>query len=414
MIDLRSLEEVIVDQFEAFSAKESGLPRVIDVQQIIASTQIVVISGVRRSGKSTLLRQIASKLTDYHYINFDDERLISFDVADFNQLLLAWNKRSPSKNILIDEIQNVQSWERFIRRIHDDGYKIYLTGSNAKLLSSELATHLTGRHVKVELYPFSFQEFLSFQNIELKQAQTTIAKAELLNAFDVYLTNGGFPEYVKRGEPELLKQAYDDIVYKDIITRFGIREINPFRELALYLFSNAAKEVSYSALAKTLGIKSVMSVRKYVGFLQESYLVFELYKYDFSLKKQIISAKKIYVIDNGMRNSIAFSVSDDHGRLLENAIYLELKRRGLQVYYFKGKNECDFIIKEKNKITQVFQVTSRLHADNRERELAGLYESMEMFDLKEGTLITENQEETIQKDSFTIHIVPAWKWLLGR
>ena len=167
MIDLRSLEEVIVDQFEAFSAKESGLPRVIDVQQIIASTQIVVISGVRRSGKSTLLRQIASKLTDYHYINFDDERLISFDVADFNQLLLAWNKRSPSKNILIDEIQNVQSWERFIRRIHDDGYKIYLTGSNAKLLSSELATHLTGRHVKVELYPFSFQEFLSFQNIEL-------------------------------------------------------------------------------------------------------------------------------------------------------------------------------------------------------------------------------------------------------
>ena len=414
MLDIGLLGEVIEEQAKGFASKESGLIRTIDMSRIQNSAQVVVISGVRRSGKSTLLRQIAAKLDDYHYVNFDDERLIDFEVSDFNRLLLAWKKRGPSKNVLIDEIQNITAWERFIRRIHDEGYKIYLTGSNAKLLSSELSTHLTGRYLKVELYPFSFKEFLDYKNAPREKVLTTSQKAEVLNYFDAYLKNGGFPEYVVRGDQEILKQAYDDIVYKDIIARFGVREIKPFRELAAYLFSNLAKESNYNALAKMLGMKSVMTVRKFVGFLQESYLVFELFKYDHSLKKQFVSAKKIYVIDNGMRGSVAFSATDDRGRLLENMIFLELKRRGSDIYFYKNAHECDFIVKEKNKITQAIQITVRLTPENREREMAGVCSALDAFALAEGVLITEDQEETLRRGNFVIHVVPAWKGLLEK
>jgi hypothetical protein len=413
MIDLSLLEEVILEQKQVFSKKDCGLPRETSFEPLMASSRAVVISGVRRSGKSTLLRQIAARLDDYHYVNLDDERLLDFKVEDFNQLLLLWQKRSGAKTILIDEIQNVDSWERFIRRAHDDGYKIFLTGSNAKLLSSELATRLTGRYLKVELYPFSFREYLAFKGIRPDKRLTTSAKATVTRHFDQYLVSGGFPEYVKRGEPDLLKRTYDDIVFRDIIARFGIRETTPFRELTTYLFSNFTKEVSYGSLAKALDIKSPMTVRQYVGFLQESYLVFELLKYDPSYRKQLVAGRKVYVIDNGMRNSVAFSTSEDRGRSLENAVFLELKRRGQEVFYFRQAHECDFLVREKNTVTAAIQVTSRLHADNREREIAGLVEACAAFGLKEGIIITENEEKTIEQGGGIIQVMPAWKWLLG-
>lgn len=411
MITQTLLSEIIADQLKNFRNKETGIQRGVDFSRYLKTKQIVAISGPRHSGKSTLLRQFSAEFKSFYYINFDDERLVNFTVDDFQDLMLAFKKEYAVKVILLDEIQNVEKWERFVRRIFEEGYKIFITGSNAKLLSSELATHLTGRYFKIELYPFSFEEFLRFKNIDRK-AKDSEAKAKILKNFDNYLLSGGFPEFVKYGDPEYLKRIYEDILYKDLLTRFNIREVKAFRELANFLFSNFTKELSYNALKNTLGFKSAMSVKNYVEFMKESYLVFELYKYDFSLKKQFVSDKKIYVIDNGLRNNAAFYFSNDNGRLLENMVFLELKRRGKEIYFFKDKKECDFIIREKTKITEAIQVVFDLNKNNRKREIDGLLEAMERFNLKNGLILTASQEETAKIGKLSIKIMPVWKWLL--
>lgn len=412
MIDIHTLGEIIIDQTKNFREKEPGTRRDINFKKYLKTKQMVVISGVRRSGKSTLLKQFSAYFEQFYYFNFDDERLLDFEVSDFQNLMLAFRKIHTAKTILLDEIQNVPKWERFVRRIHDEGYKVFLTGSNAKLLGSDLASHLTGRYFKLELYPFSFKEYLKFKGYSDKNLGSE-AKVKILRGFQEYLLSGGFPEFLKTGDSEYLKRAYEDILYKDILTRFRIREVKAFRELASFVFSNFTKEISYNGLKNTLGFKNVMSVKNYLQFMQESYLVFELLKYDFSLKKQYISNKKAYVIDNGLRNTVAFSFSEDSGKLLENLVFVELKRRAKEVYYYKGKKECDFIIREKNKITEVIQVTQRLEAGNEKRELGGMSEALERFRLKIGLIITQNQEGQKKIAGKKIKLIPAWKWLLS-
>lgn len=413
-MELTQLEEIINDQFSVFQKKEQGFERHINFRKFITSKQITVVSGVRRSGKSTLLRQFSLKLPDFYYINFDDERLINFTVSDFNTLIILWKKKFNTRFILIDEIQNIINWERFVRRIHDEGYKLFITGSNAKLLSSELSTHLTGRYQKLELFPFSFKEYVDYHNLELPSAPTSITKAKIFKLFDDYLLHGGFPEYIKYKDDEYLKRIYEDIIYRDIITRFGIKEVKSFRQLTNYIFTNFTKEASYNTLKNILGIKTTMSVRSYIGFLEETYLVFELFKYDYSLKKQYISDKKLYVVDNGIRNATAFYFSDDRGRLLENLVYIELKRRGKNLYYFKDKSECDFLVQEKDTIVQAIQVTQKVDQTNEKREFDGLLNSFGRLKIKKGLILTENQDETRIINNKKIIIRPIWKWLLNK
>lgn len=411
-MEITQLEDVVNDQLSIFKKKETGFERHIEFRKNIASKQITIISGIRRSGKSTLLKQFSLKLPNYYYINFDDERLINFSVQDFNNLIIIWKKIFDSKYILIDEIQNITNWERFIRRIHDEGYKLFITGSNAKLLSSELSTHLTGRYKKIELFPFSFRELVEYSRIDTLTSLTSVVKAKILKLFDEYLLHGGFPEYIKYNDTEYLKRIYEDIIYKDIISRFGIKEIKSFRELTNYIFTNFAKEASYNTLKNILGIKTTMTVRNYVGFLEESYLIFELFKYDYSLKKQYITDKKLYVIDNGMRNATAFGFSADRGRLLENLVYIELKRRGKKLYYFKDKSECDFLIQEKDTIVQAIQVTQKIDQTNEKRELEGLTHAFDRLHIKNGLILTENQSKILTINLHTIIIKPIWQWLL--
>lgn len=413
MIDISSLEQTIVDQKKNFKAKDPGVARELNFSKYLKTKQIIAISGIRRSGKSTLLKQFSAHFSDFYYITFDDERLINFTVDDFSNLMLVFRKSHQANVIFIDEAQNVAGWERFARRLYEEGYKIFVTSSNAKLLSSELATHLTGRYFKIELYPFSFQEFLIFKNINTAD-HSSAGQAALLKSFDEYLAGGGFPEVIKYQEKEYLKRIYEDVLYKDLIARFKIRETKLFQQLAAYLFTNVGKEISYNGLKKALGYKSPVSVRKHVGFMTEAYLVFELMKYDYSLKKQFISDKKIFVIDNGLRNEIAFSVSEDKGRLLENLVFIELKRRGHEIYYFKNKKECDFLIKEKNKIISAIQVTTNLGAENQEREIDGLLDALTASQLKKGLILTINQEKTIKQSGMVIEIKPLWKWLLTK
>ncbi|MFW6222307.1 MAG: ATP-binding protein [Bacteroidota bacterium] len=235
----------------------------------------------------------------------------------------------------------------------------------------------------------------------------------LLHYFDQYLNNGGFPDWLNTQNKEILQLIYDDIVYRDIIGRYGINEIKSFKQLSQFLSTNIAKEFSYNSLAKSLNIKSTTSVRNYVDYLQSAYLMYELYKYDYSLKKQFINQKKIYSIDNGLRNNISFVHTSDSGRLLENIVFIELKRRGENVFFYKGKNECDFLIHQSGKITTLLQVCYTINAVNETRELSGLIEAAKIFNLNSGIIITYDQCDTFIKEGIEINIVAIWKWLLN-
>ena len=410
-MEISILETVVFEQKELFSQADTSIPRSVNYKEYVDTEQIVVISGVRRSGKSTLLRQFASHFSDYRYLNFDDERLIRFDIDDFANLMLLWQKQGNFNTIFLDEIQNVPQWERFVRRIFNEGYKIFITGSNSKLLSGELGTHLTGRHKTIELFPFSFIEFLTLKNITYQNIKTTSEKAKILAAFDEYLSDGGFPYYCKTGEKDFLTLLYDNILYKDVLFRFAIREKRTFRELANFVMSNIGKEFSYENIAKMLNVKSNTTIKNYLDNMEEAYLIFTLSKYDFSLKKQYTSNKKLYVIDNGLRNNVAFYFSEDKGRLLENTIFLELKRRGGEIYFHKDKKECDFVVQRGTKITEAVQVCFELNESNEDREINGLLEALNYYNLEKGIIITQNQKNTLNQNGKQIEVLPVWEFL---
>ena len=406
------LQQVLADQKQMIAGKSRGIPRIINREMHLKTDLISVISGVRRSGKSTLTLQLADKYPSFHYISFDDERLMNFTVTDFNTMLIEMKKNNDSRTIVMDEIQQVTGWERFVRRLHDEGYKVFITGSNAKLLSSELATHLTGRYLKTELYPFSFAEFLKLKQIDHvnKSSDNT---ALLLSAFDEYLLHGGFPEYLKTNESEVLKQVYNDIIYRDLIIRFGIRNVSGFKKLTQYLFTNFTSETGYLPLAKLLGFNSATSVKEYLNILTEGYLVFELDKFDYSLKRQYTSNRKVYVVDNGLRNAVSFRTSSDAGRLLENLIFIELKRRGKNVWYFKSaKNlETDFLIDPENPtlIQACYDLSNPLTFN---REVDSLFSCMKELKRRRGLILTKNEEREMSSDYGSIILLPVWKWLL--
>jgi predicted AAA+ superfamily ATPase len=414
MMNLSALELVVQEQHLRFKRQDLSVPREVDYEACFKTELVVVITGIRRSGKSTLLRQFAAKDKNFCYLTFDDERLINFDVSDFSLLMLLWQKQGDFKTIYLDEVQNVPKWERFVRRVHDEGYKVFVTGSNSKLLSSELGTHLTGRYRQIELFPFSFREYLQLHKLPIKNITTTTKQAKTLHTFDSYLEQGGFPYYCKTKERNFLTMLYDNLLYKDVLFRFAIREKKAFRELANYAMTNICNEFSYGKLAKNLQFKSSVTVKYYLSNMEEAYLLCILPKYDFSLKKQHISNKKMYAIDNGLRNIVAFSFSEDSGRLLENAVFLELKRRcsGSELYFHKDKRECDFIVRSGAAIVQAIQVCNQLTPENKQREVEGLLEALERYKLPRGTIVTKDEERTEKYDKKYVDIVPAWKWFL--
>ena len=407
------LQQVIADQKLMVTRKLRGIPRKTNIERHLKSDLITVISGVRRSGKSTLTLQLADNYPSFHFITFDDERLINFTVSDFNAMLIEMKRSADARTIVMDEIQEVPGWERFVRRLHDEGYKVIITGSNAKLLSSELATHLTGRYLKTELFPFSFVEYLIFKKID-PAIKTSDNIALILTAFDEFLLQGGFPEYLKSNDQEVLKRVYDDIVYRDLIVRFGIRNVNGFKNLAQYIFTNFTSESGYLPLAKLLGFNSATSIKEYLNILNEGYLIFEVTKYDFSLKRQYTSNRKMYVIDNGLRNIVAFRTSADMGRLLENTVFLELKRRGNDVWFYKSQNnqEADFLVNPTQ--PELIQVCYDLqNPKTRQREISSLSVCMKELKLNHGVILTKNDEEVISFDNMVIDVIPVWKWLLS-
>ncbi|MFA6159998.1 MAG: ATP-binding protein [Parcubacteria group bacterium] len=414
-MDKNIIRSVVLDQRESFEKKSYFVNRNIP-DNFLTAKKICVISGIRRSGKSTLLKQISKKCASYAYLNFEDERMLDFAYQDFNALLEIFLELYGDQDVyFFDEIQNIFGWEKFVRRLFEDGKKIFVTGSNAKLLSSELATTLSGRHLKIELFPFSFLEYLEYEKINLKKYYTIKEKSRIVALFRKYLEFGGFPEIVLGGNAEELRQLYQDVLIKDLLVRFKIRETKAFRDVALFLLSNVATPISFNKLQKLLGVKSVTSVKNYVDFFEEAYLFYSLFKFDYSVKKQIINDRKIYCVDTGLVNVVAFRFSEDFGRVMENVVFIELKRREKDFFYHKDKKECDFIVRRAMKITEAIQVTQTLSdSKTKERELAGILEAMEKFKLKKGLIITNDQEEKIKMKNKIIEIVPLWKWLLEK
>lgn len=413
------MRQVVIQQREAISSEERTVRRDIldDVMKWMKDDRILVLTGLRRSGKSTLLRQMMAECEGYGYVNFEDERFLGFEAGDFENLNeVIVEAYGEAETLFFDEIQNIKGFELFVRRLQDQGRKLVITGSNASLLSSELGTHLTGRYRAFVVYPFSFTEFLDMEGItwDSDSYYLTAKKVELLNAFREYLVTGGLPEYLKNRDTEYVKTLYDNIIYRDIITRYAIRKHRTVKELVNILATNVTCRFTYNSLRKDLGLANAITVKEYISYLANSYLFFELQRYDHSLRKQLANPKKIYLVDAAFKQITGFSFTEEHGKMLENFVFLELKRMNLEIYYYSGKLECDFVVKEGRKITSAIQVCHALNDGNREREVDGLVDCVKAFGLKEGLILTLEDEGEVERDGINIRVMPAIRWAMGR
>ncbi len=388
-----------------------------NANKLLASDLIKVIMGVRRCGKSVLAHQLL-KGKKYGYVNFDDERLIGTKPQDLNDFLEILKEIEPeAEYLLFDEIQNVDGWELFVNRLRRRGYNIVISGSNAKLLSKELATHLTGRHFKIELFPFSFKEFLTYKGLSVKETDFYITekRAQCKRLLEEYLEFGGFPEVLKlEYKSQYLRELYDKIVMRDIILRYNIRYARDLKEIALYAISNFASRISYHKIKNIFEIKSVHTVKNYLDYLQEAYLLFQIVPFSFKLKRQFKQLKKIYAIDTGLINALVPKITQNYGKLIENLVFLELKRRGKEIYFYSQPNyEVNFLIKEGLEIRQLIQVCYSLKDEKTEkREFKALLKASEELKCNHLLIITWDEEGEQKVNAKKIKIYPLWKWLL--
>jgi predicted AAA+ superfamily ATPase len=421
-MDRLLLKEVVVDQREEWERADTGVPResLERLRPHLRTPHAVLISGLRRCGKSTLLRQLLAQhyKKDAYYFTFEDERLLRFAPEDFNALyeILA-ELYGERKVFFCDEIQNAPQWEAFVRRMQERGFKFFITGSNASLLSRELGAKLTGRSISFELFPFSFREFLRFHQGEAPSGRSyqTTERASLKRQFNRYVRSGGLPQYLKYGEEGLLKQLYEDILYRDIATRHDIKDVRALRELGLYFLSHAGSLFSYNNLKSALGLGSMNTVRSYTDYFEDSYLLFVLDRFSYSLKRQFQNPKKIYGIDNGIIESVAFQFSRNRGKLLENLVFGALRRESADVYFYQTRSgkEVDFVVRRGRSVDKLVQVTQSLSNDPvRRRETEALWEAMEELKLSDGTILVEDGRETLRRGRRTIAVRPIYEWLL--
>jgi len=423
MVDKQLLKGLILEQKNILMAEDPGIGRekYAELIEHLPIPHALIIAGVRRAGKSTLLLQLI--INEFHwnvyYFNLEDVRLIGFTVQDFNTLYEIMIELYGERTVFfLDEIQNIPEWERFVRRLQNQKIKFIITGSNASLLSKELGTKLTGRHIQIELLPYSFKEFLKYHEITFSDNSFLISneRAQLKNQFNEFMQIGGIPEYVTYRLPHILTTLYENIIYKDIIVRYEIHSVRAFRELALYLISNTGTRLSYSKLKNSLNLGSVNTVKNYIHYLENSYLIFAVDSYAYSVLKQANSQKKIYVIDTGLIHALTTQFSRNTGRYLENIVYLELRRRYQSIYYYSTNNnlEVDFIVRQDNAIILLMQVCESLFDEKtRRREILALETAMKELGLKNGIILTLDESEIIElDDGLSITVTPSYQWLL--
>jgi len=396
MIRQEEISLVIDSQREVFLKQDSGFSRDALSQIPIVNSFATIITGIRRCGKSTLLLQLLRR--DYQnaiYLNFDDIRLSGFETADFTRLHKEIERRE-IRVLFFDEVQVIENWEKFINQLLREGYKVFITGSNASMLSVELGTHLTGRHLSMELFPFSYSEFIRFKKLNNDE-----------NAVIDYLKTGGIPEYVKSSVSYVLNALADDILMRDIAIRHSVRDVNSLRQLTAYLITNIGNLVSANKLSGMFDIKSPATFLEYFSFLKDAYLLDFIPMFSHSLKIQARNPKKVYVTDMGLYTENALSTSDNMGRRLENLVFLHLRRKYKHIFYYKDRGECDFIAIEKNTVKEAIQVCLTITNENFDREYNGLLEAVQNLGLKQGTIVTLNQSDTFEKDGIIIRMMPA-------
>ena len=418
-MDKRHLQEILIDQKEVFRNKTGIIKRELPLDDYLNTGQVVVITGVRRCGKSSLLFLIKEALglseSEYCYCNFDDERIAYYPALlnDIYTLHLEMYRTEPV--FFFDEIQEVAGWEKFVNRMYEQGRKIFITGSNATMLSSEISSSLTGRNKVLELFPFSFSEYLRMEDKSYITERLSVKqRALLLNDLNSYLETGGFPLVVKEKDAEIAHALFQDILYRDIVVRYKLSNVEEVRQIALYLASNTGKLFSYATLQTVSGLKSLSSVKNYLQYFKASFLFYYLKKFDYSVKKQIMNSRKVYAVDNAIPNRLGFRFTENKGRLLENVVFIELQRRGCELYYSSEKYECDFLVKENLHITEAIQVTYALNEDNFTREMCGLTEAMHKFNIPKGTLIVVDDNKYPVELPRGVTVVPAYEWLLTK
>lgn len=430
-MEKEKLKELIIEHKEKFLKKTELVKREIqkDIAPLLNQREIIIITGVRRGGKSSLMRLISNDLIEKYdilqdnilYLNFEDERFTYFDINDFEQvyeIFLELYHPVGRKYFFLDEIQNVKGWEKWLNRLYEfEDLKIFVTGSNATLLSSEIATALTGRNRQLIVYPFSFNEFLSLRNYSITEKDFYLRekRLEIKRLFDEYLKLGGFPEVLKISDNTLLEQYLKDIIYRDVIARYSIRNIKEIKELTLFLASNIGTIQSYNNLREMINVKSLNTIKNYLEMLENVFLFFKIDLFSFSVKKQIYNPSKIYSVDSALSNAIAFKFSENIGHIYENIVFIELQRKNKEVFYWKSKRgrEVDFVIKSGLKIDEAIQVCfSFTDKKTRDRELESLLSAKNELNVDNLVMITEDEKGEEVIDGASVRIIPLWKWLL--
>ncbi len=438
MVNENLLKEVIKNQKDVFLGKTDLFKRDLAgeiVQKYVKLDAIIAITGLRRVGKSSLMRLIwdevkgKEKLSDeqFLYLNFEDERLIDFSKDDFAKALqIFYETNSPDKTkkifLFLDEIQIIKYWEKWARRLYEEKkFKIFITGSNATLLSSELATALTGRNIPIALHPLSFYEFyVYFQNnaFSKNSLYDIEERAKIKKSFGRYFQLGGMPEYIRTESAELIQEYFKDIILRDIVNRYNVKYKQGLKELAHFLLAAPGQISSLRNISRSIEIKNINTVKNYLQYLQDSFLFYKVPLFSYSYKRQIYNPDKVYVADLAFFHNIAFQATKNLGALYENLVFLTLLRKDKEIFYYKTVNnlEADFVVREKNKITDIIQVSFSLkNKQIRQREISSLISAMNELKLKKGWILVNDEEEAeIKQDGKIIIIKPIYKWLLER
>ena len=420
---------------------ENPLPDLIERDTVfdfaILNTQVkkvITIIGPRRAGKTYFLFQVMKtllntkfQLNDMLYINFEDERILPMKGSELQNILDAYfelyeNKTQPI--LFLDEVQNISGWERFVRRLNDRRFAVFITGSNSKLLSRDIATALRGRTLTYEIFPFSFKEFLKLNGIKLDRTTLYGKKGPRIKSlYEDYIFSGGYPEITlvqdKTIKARILQDYFNTIFYKDLVERYRIKNTELLKQWLNTLLFNISSQVSFSKVEndfKSRGMKlSRATLSAYARYVEDAFFGFFVEMYSESARKRQVNPKKFYLIDPGIHNYLTFKFSEQKGRLLENLVFLELKRRGLPIFYYKSNRgyEVDFLIKD-NGQKQLIQVCHDLTAiDTFSREKRALMAGLKELKLTAGTIINDSQKKEESNGNYRLNIIPIWEWLLG-
>jgi len=396
-----------------------------NLKHLLKTGEIIVIKGVRRSGKSTFMLQFIRKSgweqKNTLVVNFEDPRFKNLNLELLDRIYEVYQEElQPDKEhyVILDEVQEIEGWEKFARYLHEaKKVHIFITGSSSKLLSEEYSTLLAGRHVDIEIFPLSFSEFLKFKGVSIRsRIEMMKFRHRIRKLLDEYLEFGSFPKVVliEEGKEELSNNYFRDILIKDVQRRFNVRETGKLEELAKYYLTNISTLQSFNRTRKLINL-SLDTVERFSKYFSIARLIFFVPKFSFSVKEQILNPKKVYCMDSGLRNMVSFKFSEDIGRIAENVVFLNLLFRNKEIYYWKdhaGK-EVDFVVKEGLKIKELIQACWGIEEEKTERrEVKSLIKAMDEFKLKEGLVITADEDKEEVVNGKRIVYTPLWKWLV--